>query len=152
MTAETTDVPLRRGARRGSSQYRRVQLSERLAIAAGGAAGAYARVAVDQIVGVPGHGWPWATFIVNIVGAFLLGYLTARLLERLPPSTYRRPLLGTGFCGALTTFSTLQFELLNMIRTGHQALALAYGTVSILAGFGAFMVAIWLVRRARVTG
>jgi CrcB protein len=151
MTAETTDVPLRRDARR-SSRYRSVQLSERLAVAVGGAAGAYARVAVDEIVGVPGHGWPWATFIVNVVGAFLLGYLIARLLERLPPSTYRRPLLGTGFCGALTTFSTLQFELLNMIRTGHQALALAYGTLSALAGFGAFMVAIWLVRRARVTG
>ena len=42
--------------------------------------------------------WPWPTFIVNIVGAFLLGYFTTRLLERLPQSSYRRPLLGTGLC------------------------------------------------------
>jgi fluoride exporter len=55
-----------------------------------------------------GHGWPWATFAANLVGTALLGYFVTRLQERLPPSTFRRPLLGTGLCGALTTFSTLQ--------------------------------------------
>jgi fluoride exporter len=127
-----------------------VAISERLAIAVGGAAGAYTRVMVNQLIGTSGNGWPWATFGVNIAGAFLLGYLIARLLERLPPSTYRRPLLGTGFCGALTTFSTLQFELLNLIRTDHPGLALAYATSSAVLGFAAFMGAIALVRRARV--
>jgi fluoride exporter len=129
---------------------RSVAVSERFAIAVGGAAGAYTRVIVNQLIGSAGSGWPWATFCVNITGAFLLGYLIARLLERLPPSTYRRPLLGTGFCGALTTFSTLQFELLTMIRSGHTGLALAYATASVVLGFGAFMAAIALVRRARV--
>jgi fluoride exporter len=47
-------------------------------------------------VGCPRAGWPWATFLVNVAGAFLLGYFIARILERLPPSTYRRPLVGTG--------------------------------------------------------
>ena len=125
-------------------------MSERLAIAIGGAGGAYARVVVDQLIGTSGNGWPWATFSVNMAGAFLLGYLVARLLERLPPSTYRRPLLGTGFCGALTTFSTLQLELLNLIRSGHPGLALTYATSSVVLGFLAFMTAIALVRRARV--
>jgi CrcB protein len=87
---------------------------------------------------------------VNIAGAFLLGYLVARLLERLPPSTYRGRLLGTGFCGALTTFSTLQLELLNLIRSGHPGLGLAYATTSVILGFLALMAAIALVRRARV--
>ena len=59
--------------------------------------------------------WPWATFLVNIVGAFPLGYFATRLQERLPLSAYRRPFLGTGFCGALTTFSTMQLELLRML-------------------------------------
>ena len=46
-----------------------------------------------------GH-WPWATFLVNLAGAFALGYFTTRLQERLPLSAYRRPFLGTGLCGA----------------------------------------------------
>ena len=102
-TAPTGEMPI-------GGRPRSVAVSERLAIAVGGAAGAYTRVIVNQLIGTSGNGWPWATFCVNIAGAFLLGYLIARLLERLPPSTYRRALLGTGFCGALTTFSTLQIR------------------------------------------
>ncbi len=64
-----------------------------------------------------------ATFGANVVGAFLLGYFTTRLLERLPVSSYRRPLLGTGLCGALTTFSTLQVEILRMFEHGRPGLA-----------------------------
>ena len=67
----------------------------------------------------PGR-WPWPTFVANIVGAFLLGYFTTRLLERLPVSSYRRPLLGTGLCGGLTTFSTMQVETIRMLE--HQPL------------------------------
>ena len=54
-----------------------------------------------------------------MVGALLLGYFVTRLQERLPPSSYRRPLLGTGLCGALTTFATLQLELFEMLEAGH---------------------------------
>ena len=128
---------------------RRDIASDRVAIMAGGAVGAYTRVLVYRLVG-PETGWPWATFGVNLVGSFLLGYFIARLLERLPPSTYRRPLLGTGFCGALTTFSTLQIEMLTLIRSGRLGMAVAYGATSIVAGFGLFLSAVWLVRRARV--
>jgi CrcB protein len=85
---------------------------------------------------------------VNVAGAFALGYFVTRLQERLPPSAYRRPLLGTGFCGALTTFSTLQLELLELLDGGHGALALAYAAVSIVCGFAAVMLASNLVRRA----
>ena len=129
---------------------RSVEMPERLAIGVGGLAGAYVRVIVNQLIGPPGGGWPWATFTVNVAGAFVLGYLIARLLERLPPSTYRRPLLGTGFCGALTTFSTLQFELFDLIRIGRPGLAVAYAAASVVAGFAAFFTAMALVRRARV--
>ena len=89
---------------------------------------------------------------MNIVGAFLVGYFTTRLQERLPLSAYRRPLLGTGFCGGLTTFSTMQVELLRMLDTGDFALAAAYALVSVAVGFAAVAVATNLVRRARVTG
>src|SRR5438876_816069 len=79
--------------------------------------------------------WPWVTFGVNVAGAFVLGYFATRLQERLPPARYRRPLLATGFCGALTTFSTLQVELLKMLDHGHGGLALGYAAASLAAGF-----------------
>ncbi|MEO9220515.1 MAG: fluoride efflux transporter CrcB, partial [Mycobacteriaceae bacterium] len=94
--------------------------------------------------------WPWPTFAVNIVGAFLLGYFTTRLLERLPLSSYRRPMLGTGLCGGLTTFSTMQVETLHMFDHHQYGLAVGYTTASIGAGLLAVFVATMLVRRTPV--
>jgi len=88
--------------------------------------------------------------VVNVVGAFLLGYFVTRLQERLPVSAYRRPLLGTGLCGALTTFSTMQVELLRMLDTGRITLAVSYAIASVSAGFLAVAAATALVRRVRV--
>jgi CrcB protein len=84
------------------------------------------------------------------VGAFLLGYFATRLQERLPLSAYRRPLLGTGFCGALTTFSTMQLELVRMLDANRYGLAAAYAAGSIALGYLAVHVATALVRRVRV--
>ncbi len=121
------------------------------AIFAGGFVGAIARAAVTQALPArPGH-WPWATFGVNVLGCLLLGYFATRLQERLPLSLYRRPFLGTGMCGALTTFSTLMVELLGMADHHRWGLALAYATASIAAGFGAMMLATKLARRAGLT-
>ena len=123
---------------------------EYAAIFAGGALGALARAALGTLAVPDPARWPWPTFVVNIVGAFLVGYFTTRLLERLPLSSYRRPLLGTGFCGGLTTFSTMQVETLKMIENRHWALAAGYTMVSIVAGFVAVYLATALVRRVRV--
>jgi CrcB protein len=125
---------------------------ELVAIFAGGFVGAIARAELAQAIPYRVGQWPWATFIVNIVGACLLGYFTTRLQERLPVSAYRRPLLGTGLCGALTTFSTMQLELLRMLDADHIGMALAYGLVSVTAGFVAVAATTNLVRRARLTG
>ena len=123
---------------------------ELAAIFVGGFAGAIARA--EMVVALPPHpgSWPWATFVVNVVGTFLLGYFITRLQERLPVSAYRRPLLGTGLCGALTTFSTVQVEILRMLDANRLGLAAGYGLASIVCGFLAMAVSTNLVRRARL--
>lgn len=123
---------------------------ELAAVFAGGAVGTLARAALAVLAAPDPGRWPWPTFVVNIVGAFALGYFSTRLLERLPLSTYRRPLLGTGFCGGLTTFSTMQVETLRMLQHQHYALAVTYTAVSIAVGLAAVHLASGLVRRARV--
>jgi len=115
----------------------RVDRREIAAIFAGGFAGAMLRALIEDRIPHDADTWPWATFAVNIAGAMLLGWLVTRLQERLPLSTYRRPLLGTGFCGALTTFSTMQVELLDMLDAGNTGLALGYAAASIVVGFAA---------------
>jgi CrcB protein len=125
---------------------------ELAAIFVGGFAGAIARAELAQALPTHPGQWPWATFTVNLVGALLVGYFTTRLQERLPLSAYRRPLLGTGLCGGLTTFSTMQLELLRMFDSGDVGLAVAYAAVSITAGFAAVALATNLTRRARVVG
>jgi CrcB protein len=124
---------------------------ELAAVFVGGALGTVARAALGTLTAPDPGRWPWPTFAVNIVGAFLLGYFTTRLLERLPLSSYRRPLLGTGLCGGLTTFSTMQVETLKMLEYHHYALAVAYTAASIAAGLLAVAIATVLVRRVRIT-
>jgi fluoride exporter len=128
---------------------RHVDGRELAAIFAGGFVGAVARGEVGEALPYERGHWPWATFAVNILGALLLGYFTTRLQERLPPSAYRRPFVGTGVCGGLTTFSTLQLELLRMLDDGRVGLAVAYAGVSVALGLLAVAVATNLVRRPR---
>src|SRR3954471_2865883 len=123
---------------------------ELAAVFAGGALGTLARAALEEFAGSDPGRWPWPTFTVNIVGAFLLGYFVTRLLERLPVSSYRRPLLGTGLCGGLTTFSTMQVETVKMLDHHHYVLAVGYTVGSITAGLLAVYLATAMTRRVRV--
>ncbi len=123
---------------------------ELAAVFAGGALGTVTRTVLSLLMAADPARWPWPTFAVNIVGAFMLGYFTTRLLERLPLSSYRRPLLGTGVCGGLTTFSTMQVETLKMIEDHHYGLAVGYTCASVVLGLVAVHLASALVRRASV--
>jgi CrcB protein len=104
------------------------------AIYAGGVAGALIRVGLAEAAAVEAGAWPWPTFAVNMAGALLLGYLFALLRERRRESL-AHPFLGAGICGTLTTFSTLQLELYELIDGGHLGLAAAYCGVTIVAGY-----------------
>ena len=134
---------------RKSASHPGVDAPELLAIACGGALGALARVAVAQALPTSPGQWPWATFAVNITGAVMLGYFVTRLQERLPVSTLRRPLLATGLCGAFTTFSTVQIELLKMVDRHDYGLGAGYLTASVLGGYLAVFASSALVRRVR---
>jgi CrcB protein len=120
------------------------------AIFAGGAIGTLLRAALAEAFPHAATAWPWPTFAVNIVAAFLLGYFVTRLQERLPLSSYRRPLLGTGLCGGLSTFSTMQVEILKMLNAHAWGLAAGYTAASKTAGYAAIHLATAIVRRVRV--
>lgn len=120
-----------------------------LAIALGGAIGALARVGLAEAAPASAGSWPWATFAANIAGALLIGYFVTRLQERLPVSTLRRPLLATGLCGALTTFSTVQIELLRMADRHAWGLAAGYLGASVIGSYLAVFASSALVRRVR---
>jgi CrcB protein len=111
-------------------------------VAVGGAAGAVARYVVDGWVLERTSGeLPWGTFVVNVSGAFLLGFLFALAIERdLLPAEVRGPLM-IGFLGAYTTFSTLMLESWRLWEDGAVVLALgnlvgsvAVGMVAVVAG------------------
>jgi fluoride exporter len=85
-----------------------------LAFLAGGAVGAPSRYLLDCHMQSKTHGsFPWGTFLINATGSLLLGVLTGLALEHgLSPTT--ETVLGTGFCGAFTTYSTFAFETVRL--------------------------------------
>ncbi|GAB1689113.1 fluoride efflux transporter CrcB [Krasilnikovia sp. M28-CT-15] len=102
-------------------------------IVLGAAVGAPLRYLADRAVQARHDSlFPWGTFAVNVSGSLLLGLLTG-----LPVGPAWSALLGTGFCGALTTYSTFSFETLKLARDGARLLAVANVAGSLLAGLGA---------------
>jgi fluoride exporter len=101
-----------------------------LAIFAGGCAGAVARAGLLELAPTHAGQWPWVTFGVNVAGSLLLGWIATHR----SPADRTRALVGTGFCGALTTFSTLQLELLEMLDAERVGVALLYVSGSLAAG------------------
>jgi fluoride exporter len=105
-----------------------------VAIYAGGVAGALLRVGLARAFPPDPGTWPWPTFAVNLLGAFLLGYFFALFRDR-PEESLRHPFLGTGVCGTLTTFSTLQLELYELVDEGDGGLAAGYLAATLAAGY-----------------
>lgn len=117
-----------------------------LAIYAGGVAGALIRVGLAEAASTSPGQWPWATFAVNMVGALLLGYFFALFRDH-PEESLHHPFLGIGICGTLTTFSTLQLELFELVDGGYLGLAVAYCVATIAVGYVLVRLGIGLERR-----
>ena len=115
-------------------------------IALGGAAGTLGRVELGRLIPTTTNGFPWPTFAANVTGAFIVGLVIVLVLDRLPPTRYVRPLVGTGFCGGLTTFSTLAVEIDLLVKAGRVALAIAYLAASLGAGMIAVFAGMALAR------
>lgn len=107
-----------------------VDRRELAAVFAGGAVGAVLRALLAEALAHDPGSWPWGTLVANVVAALLLGALLHR-------SVHQRALLGAGLCGGLSTFSTLQVELLAMLDHDRVGLAAGYAAVSVAAGLGA---------------
>lgn len=116
------------------------------AVFLGGCAGGLARHEVVQAWPAPASAFPWATFVINCSGAFALALLLVLLLELLPSTTYLRPLLGTGFCGAWTTFSSIVASADQLIAHRHVATGVTYVLASAAGGLASAALGLLLGR------
>ena len=108
-----------------------------IAFVAAGAGGASARFLVDRAIRDRlGHRFPWGTLVVNLTGSFLLGLITGLALHHGLPRTPRL-VLGTGFCGAYTTFSTYTFETVTLLADGAPAAALRNTALTVVGAASA---------------
>jgi CrcB protein len=107
------------------------------AIAIGGFAGGLVRYGIGLAVPTSHGAFPATTFGINVAGSFILALLVVFVLEILPPTVYLRPLIGVGFCGALTTFSTWMLDTDRLLGASHYGAAAADLFGSLAAGLAA---------------
>lgn len=148
--AQVTPLP------QSSSAGVRVRGDVLLVISVGGALGSLGRWGVGELLPWSGRGFPWATFVENLSGGFLLGGLMVFLLDVWTPRPYLRPFLGVGVLGGYTTFSTYMLETHDLLADGQAALAATYlfgtlvaGVLAVWLGVAAARFAVHLRRRVR---
>lgn len=119
-----------------------------LAVAAGGVVGAVARYFVYVATGhLLGHGFPYATLIVNIVGSFAMGVVVETMALVWSTSTEMRLFLTTGILGAFTTFSTFSLDFAVLYERRAFVLCALYTVASFTLSVGALFAGLHLVRR-----
>jgi CrcB protein len=126
----------------------RVRTDVLTAIALGGAVGALARWGVAEALPHDSSQFPWATLLTNVVGCFLIGVLMVVVTERLPHRPLVRPLLGTGFLGGFTTFSTYVVDTRTLVAADRVVVAAAYLFGTLLLGLLAVSAGLRLTERA----
>jgi CrcB protein len=115
------------------------------AVFAGGAVGGLARYAATSVPHATAGGFPWATLAVNVAGAFVLALVVVFAVE-LTSSRYLRPLLGTGFCGGFTTFSSVVVTADRQVAAGRAWLAGGYLGASMVGALAAAVLGLVVAR------
>ena len=108
------------------------------AIAAGGAIGALLRHGVNiTALKLLGHGFPYGTLTVNILGSFIMGALVVTFAHLWQPSEFLRIFLITGILGAFTTFSTFSLDFANLFERGEYLGSTIYLSASLILSIAA---------------
>lgn len=116
-------------------------------VGAGGAIGAVARYGVNVgSVHLIGHGFPWGTVIVNVIGSFLMGVLIAKFAMMDNISNDMKTMLTTGVLGAFTTFSTFSLDFVTLWERGEMVSAFGYLAGSVVLSILALFLALWVMR------
>jgi len=115
-----------------------------LAIFIGGGLGAISRYFVSMSMKANDLQFPFATLGVNILGSFILGFVTALFWKNEAMSHTLKIAITVGFCGGFTTFSTFSWETFDLIKNGEYLLAFLYTIISVLVcvlavSLGAFL-------------
>lgn len=124
-------------------------LSKILSVAAGGAAGAVARYLINiSPLSAVFEKFPLPTFVINVSGSFLIGFLLILLTDKWEVSDNLRMAVIVGFLGAFTTFSTFEMEIYGLAKDRDFSMALLYLLLSVVAGFFGVAAGVWLGRWA----
>jgi fluoride exporter len=112
-----------------------------VAIGIAGALGALARYGIGGLIlSRGGRTFPWETFVVNVTGSFVLGFVFTAMTEQLTTASWLRAAVTIGFVGAYTTFSTLTYETYRLLEDG----ALGLAAANVLGSVAAGLIAVYL--------
>jgi CrcB protein len=115
-------------------------------IAIGGGTGALCRYALSHALPTSVGQFPWATFVTNVLGCFLIGVLMVLITEVWSAHRLVRPFFGVGILGGFTTFSTYTVEIHGLLRPGSVGLAFAYLAGTLVCAMLAVIIGVWLTR------
>jgi len=116
----------------------------------GGCVGTAIRAWLEATWPAPAGQWPWTTFLINLSGSFILGFLYAALAATGPDRGWRKATrvgVGTGVLGGYTTYSSFAVETVALAASAHTFRALAYALGSVVLGIGCASVGALLARR-----
>lgn len=123
-------------------------VSKILSVAIGGSLGAVTRylISVSPLASVF-EKFPLPTFLINVIGSFLIGFLMVVLADKIAVSESMRMALIVGFLGAFTTFSTFEMEIFGLMREKQLVIAFLYLFLSVLVGFAGVLAGVALGRK-----
>jgi CrcB protein len=125
-------------------------MKQALLVFLGGGVGSVLRYVVTRFLNNPTTGVPYGTFLVNIIGSFLIGIILGLALRNEALNQNHTLLLATGFCGGFTTFSAFAYENHLFLKSGNLTLLFAYTIASIVVGLLAVFLGIYMVKQLNI--